>query len=67
MLKFLDTLDDDEDVQNIFTNANFENQMVIVGIDPGVSGALCIIKDKKVSTTIETVTRGLPEEFNTYL
>ena len=25
MLKFLDTLDDDEDVQNIFTNANFEN------------------------------------------
>lgn len=25
------------------------------------------IKDKKVSTTIETLTRGMPEEFNTYL
>ena len=25
MIKFLETLDDDEDVQNIFTNANFEN------------------------------------------
>ena len=25
MIKFLETLDDDEDVQNIFTNAKFEN------------------------------------------
>ena len=25
------------------------------------------IKDKKVVTTIESLTRGLPEEFNTYL
>ena len=25
------------------------------------------IKDKKVSTTIESLTRGVPEEFNTYL
>ena len=25
------------------------------------------IKDKKVVTTIEAFTRGLPEEFNTYL
>jgi hypothetical protein len=25
------------------------------------------IKDKKVATTIEALTRGLPEEFNTYL
>ena len=25
MIKFLETLDDNEDVQNIFTNARFEN------------------------------------------
>ena len=25
MIKFLENLDDDEDVQNIFTNAKFEN------------------------------------------
>ena len=25
MIKFLEYLDDDEDVQNIFTNARFEN------------------------------------------
>ena len=25
MIKFLETLDDDEDVQNIFTNAKFDN------------------------------------------
>ena len=25
MIKFLESLDDDEDVQNIFTNARFEN------------------------------------------
>jgi hypothetical protein len=25
------------------------------------------IKDKKISTTIEALTRGLPEEFGTYL
>ena len=25
MIKFLDALDDDEDIQNIFTNAKFEN------------------------------------------
>jgi len=25
MIKFLEALDDDDDVQNIFTNAKFEN------------------------------------------
>ena len=49
MIEVLSALEELDDVQNIFTNANLKKQtMKIIGIDPGLSGAIAILEDKKV-------------------
>ena len=41
-------LEELDDVQNIFINANLEiYKMKIIGIDPGLSGAIAILEEKK--------------------
>ena len=49
ILETLNSLEELEDVQKIFTNAKLsENEMKIIGIDPGLSGAIAILKKNKV-------------------
>ena len=44
MIEVLNFLDELDDVQNIFTNANLKIEiMKIIGIDPGLSGAIAIL------------------------
>ena len=52
-LSFLDILNDDDDVQNVYTNVRFNKQMFIIGIDPGISGAICFFENGKVIDVIE--------------
>ena len=44
--EFLEALEDDDDVQNIYTNVKMKkHNMIIVGIDPGLfSGAISILE-----------------------
>ena len=46
----LTSLEELDDVQNIFTNANFKKFtiMKIIGIDPGLSGAIAVLENNKV-------------------
>ena len=50
MIEVLSALEELDDVQNIFTNANLKKIeiMKIIGIDPGLSGAIAILENKKV-------------------
>ena len=56
MLKFLETLEDEDDVQNVYTNVNFEGWMIIVGIDPGIAGAICFFSNGNVIDVIDMPT-----------
>ena len=56
MTKFLETLEDEDDVQNVYTNVNFEVQMIIVGIDPGIAGAICFFSSGNVIDVIDMPT-----------
>ena len=56
IIKFLESLDDDDDVQNIFTNAKFENWMLIISIDPGINGAICFFENGEVKDVLEMPT-----------
>ena len=55
VINFLETLEDDDDVQHVYANleidSNFAEKisnMIIFGIDPGVSGAISVLENKKV-------------------
>ena len=50
MIEVLNALEELDDVQNIFTNANLDKliKMIVVGIDPGLSGAIAILENNKV-------------------
>ena len=55
IVEVLTNLEELDDVQNIFTNVNFDKLkiMKIFGIDPGLSGAIAILKDNKVLNIFE--------------
>ena len=56
MIKFFEILEDDDDVQNIFSNARVKIINVIIGIDPGISGSICFFEDGKILDVIEMPT-----------
>ena len=57
LINFFESLEDDDDVQNIYSNAEFlELKMLIIGIDPGISGSICFFKDGKILDVIEMPT-----------
>ena len=51
----MNLLDELEDVQKVYANINLEkNQhMKIIGIDPGLSGAIAILKNNKVMNIMD--------------
>ena len=61
LIEFFETLEDDDDVQNIFSNVELKNKlMLIIGIDPGISGSICFFEDGKILDVVEmpTMTEG---------
>ena len=61
LINFFQTLEDDDDVQNFFFQMlNLSNKMLIIGIDPGISGSICFLQDGKIIEVLEmpTMTDG---------
>ena len=61
VIDFLETLEEDDDVQSVYTNVIFENWlMLIIGIDPGISGSICFFDNGRIIKVIEmpTMTDG---------
>ena len=61
LINFFESLEEDDDVQNIYSNAEFiKINMLIIGIDPGISGSICFFDDGKILDVIEmpTMTDG---------
>ena len=59
---FLKLLENDDDVQNIYSNARIYELklMLIIGIDPGISGSISFFDDGKILDVIimPTMTEG---------
>ena len=47
-------------MQSVYSNAKFIGKMLIIGIDPGISGSICFFDNGKILDVIEmpTMTDG---------
>ena len=60
VIEFLENLEDDDDVQNVFKRKFGKYLMLIIGIDPGISGSICFLEDGIIKDVLEmpTMTEG---------
>ena len=60
VIEFFENLEDDDDVQNVFKRKFGKYLMLIIGIDPGISGSICFLEDGIIKDVLEmpTMTEG---------